>query len=567
MFVDSPEQRRMRVKDSYELALQDWLGTAGFDRPEDEWPRRWAEAYVGFCAGEKRAWLHEQGMRWLPNPGWPERGGYLADGHGNSVPRFHITWGTGPGRGRAVRAPRARGGRRAGCVELRFRHRVDELRHHRRRGHRRRRHGARAERRRARPGAATASAAGEFALSAQAVIVTTGGIGGNHELVRREVAASGSAAARADALRRARARRRADARDRARRPARNEINGDRMWHYVEGIRNWDPIWPMHAIRIIPGPSSLWFDAHGAPAARPALPRLRHARHARAHPATTGHDHTLVRPHAEDHREGVRALGLRAEPRHDLQERARGARGAARQRPAVARAGVHGPRRGLHRRALAARARAADERARRRGPDRPRRARGPDRRPRPPDRQPVRQGRPDHRDPRRPRLLRRQGHAGRRAAPDPRPRRRPADRRAPARSSPASRSAVCRRTSTRACSRASGEPLAGPLRGRRGGRASAAAACTATARWRGRSSAAACSPGGSPAAPPRPPPPRPLTEHPSNGVLTPVCISDRGGYWTPCRTSSRCSGTRSRAGSSPGPRSSSWACSSSSSGGR
>src|SRR5688572_31773887 len=111
---------------SYELALQDWLGTAGFDRPEDEWPRRWAEAYVGFCAGEKRAWLHAQGMRWLPNPGWPERGGYLADGHGNSVPRFHITWGTGPG----VVAPFERHVREAaarGLIDLRFRHRVDEL--------------------------------------------------------------------------------------------------------------------------------------------------------------------------------------------------------------------------------------------------------------------------------------------------------------------------------------------------------------------------------------------------------------------------------------------------------
>ena len=151
MFVDSPEQRRMRVKDSYELALQDWLGTAGFDRPEDEWPRRWAEAYVGFCAGEKRAWLHAQGMRWLPNPGWPERGGYLADGHGNSVPRFHITWGTGPGRRRAVRAARARGGRararRAALPPPRGR-----ARHRRRRRDGRGGHGARAERRQARRG-------------------------------------------------------------------------------------------------------------------------------------------------------------------------------------------------------------------------------------------------------------------------------------------------------------------------------------------------------------------------------------------------------------------------------
>src|ERR1700712_2720832 len=44
--VDSSEQRRVRIRDSFDLAWQDWLGTAGFDRPDDLWPRRWAEAYV-----------------------------------------------------------------------------------------------------------------------------------------------------------------------------------------------------------------------------------------------------------------------------------------------------------------------------------------------------------------------------------------------------------------------------------------------------------------------------------------------------------------------------------------
>ena len=109
--VDSPEQRRLRIRDSHELALQDWLGSAGFDRPEDDWPRRWAEAYVGFAAGEKRAWLRALGLRWFPIVGWAERGGYTAMEHGNSVPRFHVTWGTGPG----VLAPfiaRVRGRRR-----------------------------------------------------------------------------------------------------------------------------------------------------------------------------------------------------------------------------------------------------------------------------------------------------------------------------------------------------------------------------------------------------------------------------------------------------------------------
>src|SRR5215470_20025547 len=95
--VDSPEQRRLGIRDSYELALADWMGTAAFDREEDHWPRRWAEAYVAFAAGEKRAWLRERGLRFFPVVGWAERGGHNAIGHGNSVPRFHIAWGTGPG--------------------------------------------------------------------------------------------------------------------------------------------------------------------------------------------------------------------------------------------------------------------------------------------------------------------------------------------------------------------------------------------------------------------------------------------------------------------------------------
>jgi predicted oxidoreductase len=287
MFVDSPEQRRLRVKDSYDLALSDWMGTAGFDRPEDEWPRRWAEAYVGFCAGEKRSWLHAQGMRWLPNPGWPERGGSLADGHGNSVPRFHITWGTGPG----VVEPFERRVREAvarGLVELRFRHRVDELA--------------------TTDGAVTGvrgkileassvargqqsdrTEVGDFELGAQAVVVTTGGIGGNHELVRQKWP---------DRLGRPPERmlsgvpHHVDGRmlEIAKAAGGNEINADRMWHYVEGIHNWDPIWPMHAIRIIPGPSSMWFDARGERLPGPLYPGF-DTLATLAHIQQTGHDYT------------------------------------------------------------------------------------------------------------------------------------------------------------------------------------------------------------------------------------------------------------------------------------
>jgi predicted oxidoreductase len=255
-FVDSPEQRRLGVHDSHELALQDWLGTAAFDRQEDYWPRQWAHAYVDFAAGEKRSWLRARGLKIFPLVGWAERGGYGAQGHGNSVPRFHITWGTGPAiveifARRLVEHPN---------VRFAHRHQVDELIVE----------GAAVTGVRgtvlepsseARGVKSSRKAIGEFEFRAQAVIVTSGGIGGNHDMVRanwptrmgpvpermltgvpahvdgRMIAITEKTGARV-------------------------INRDRMWHYTEGITNYDPIWPMHGIRIIPGPSSLWLDATG-----------------------------------------------------------------------------------------------------------------------------------------------------------------------------------------------------------------------------------------------------------------------------------------------------------------
>ena len=172
----------MGVRDSRDLAWQDWLGTAGFDRPEDAWPRRWAEAYVDFAAGEKRSWLRQQGLQIFPVVGWAERGGYLADGHGNSVPRFHVTWGTGPGVVEPF-ARRVQAAVDAGLVQLRFRHRVDGL--DVTDGTVTGVHGSVLEPSSAARGEASSrTSTGDFALTAQAVIVTSGGIGGNPDLVR-----------------------------------------------------------------------------------------------------------------------------------------------------------------------------------------------------------------------------------------------------------------------------------------------------------------------------------------------------------------------------------------------
>ena len=287
MFVDSPEQRRLRIRDSHDLALQDWMGTAGFDREEDHWPRKWAEAYVGFAAGEKRSWLHARGVSWFPIVGWAERGGYLATGHGNSVPRFHVTWGTGP----AIIAPfvaRVREGVKAGLVSLRFRHRVNELTTS----------GGSVDGVRGdvlepstveRGMRSSRTVVGEFALKAQAVIVTSGGIGANHDLVRKSWPKRLGEPPRhmlcgvPDHV---------DGRmlEITQCAGGNIINPDRMWHYTEGITNFAPIWSAHGIRILPGPSSLWIDATGKRLPVPLFPGF-DTLGTLAHLRTTGHDYS------------------------------------------------------------------------------------------------------------------------------------------------------------------------------------------------------------------------------------------------------------------------------------
>ncbi|GAB2473732.1 FAD-binding dehydrogenase [Jatrophihabitans fulvus] len=267
--VDTPEQRRLGVEDSLELARQDWFGSAGFDRPVDYWPREWAEAYLRFAAGEKRQYLHDLGLRITPVVGWAERGGHLATGHGNSVPRFHLTWGTGPEVVRIFAEPVLEAEKR-GLVRFAFRHRVDEIlvEGDRAVGVR----GATLAPDDAERGVASnRDVTGEFEHRAAAVVVTSGGIGHNHELIRKnwpvdrlgnppETMISGVPAhvdGRMIAI--------------SEKAGAHVINRDRMWHYTEGINNWDPIWPDHAIRIIPGPSSLWFDANGDRLPAPNFP--------------------------------------------------------------------------------------------------------------------------------------------------------------------------------------------------------------------------------------------------------------------------------------------------------
>lgn len=268
-FVDSPEQRRMGIRDSLDLARQDWLGSAAFDRTEDFWPRQWAEAYLQFAAGEKRSWLKRQGVSWFPVVGWAERGGGHAGGHGNSVPRFHVTWGTGPG----VIAPfvrRALAASDQGKLSFFFRHQVDRLILSN--GTVTGVSGVRlAGDATPRGGSSSRNVIGDFEVRASSVIVASGGIGGNHDLVRKSwpVERLGPPPKHMVAGVPAHVDGRMLAITEA---AGGEIiNGDRMWHYTEGLKNWDPIWPNHGIRILPGPSSFWCDADGNRFPAPAMP--------------------------------------------------------------------------------------------------------------------------------------------------------------------------------------------------------------------------------------------------------------------------------------------------------
>jgi predicted oxidoreductase len=266
--VDTPEQRRLGIRDSHELAMRDWIATAGFDRDDDRWPRQWAEAYVDFAAGEMRRWLHAQGLRWFPAVGWAERAAEGAIG-GNSLPRFHVTWGTGP----AVLEPfvrRVRAHHAARRLQFGFRHRVSglEMTNREVRGV----HGqvlepsdvARGESSSRRP-------TGAFAYNAGAVIISSGGIGGNHEQVRRWWPEPRLGPAPSFLLSGVPEHVDGRLQETLHQAGARLVNADRMWHYTEGLRNWNPIWPAHGIRILPGPSSVWLDPTGKRLPFPHVP--------------------------------------------------------------------------------------------------------------------------------------------------------------------------------------------------------------------------------------------------------------------------------------------------------
>jgi predicted oxidoreductase len=261
--VNSSDQRRLGVKDNRELAMQDWMDTAGFNREKDDfWPRQWAEAFVNFATDELEQYVKALGLKFT-TVGWAERGGQGAGAAGNSVPRFHLTWGSGPEVVRIFAEP-VKAAARNGLVEFKFRHQVDEIIVDETTGAAVGIRGKLLEPTDAARGVASSRlAVGDFELRGAAVLVTSGGIGGNVDAVRKNwpldrlgpkvpesfvIGVPAHVDGRMVGISEA--------------AGANIVNSDRMWHYTEGLQNWNPIWPGHGIRILPGPSSLWLDATG-----------------------------------------------------------------------------------------------------------------------------------------------------------------------------------------------------------------------------------------------------------------------------------------------------------------
>jgi predicted oxidoreductase len=240
--VDSREQRRSRIRDSERLALEDWLRVAQF-APEDHWPRRWAEQYVTRARAEVGDWLREIGVRFFPVVNWAERGNFS---DGNSVPRFHLTWGTGKALvERLTEAIEAHP--RRGSLELRFGARVSGL----------------IERDGAIVGVRVDSADGEQELHAsKAVVIAAGGIGGNLEIVRREWPTAELGQPPKKILMGSHYYADGAMHEEVARLGGNVTHLSRMWNYADAVRHPTPHRELHGVKLIPPRSGIMLNPDG-----------------------------------------------------------------------------------------------------------------------------------------------------------------------------------------------------------------------------------------------------------------------------------------------------------------
>ncbi len=241
-FAGTPLQKKYKIEDGAELGLADWL-SFGELGPEDRWPRAWAEAYVQRCVPEVYEWLTRLGIRFMPMPMWVERGLHVP---GNSVPRWHVVWGTGHElatclTGQLLTHPAAI------RLERRFGHRVDEL--------------VTTDGRVTGCRGVIEDSGATFEAAAESVVIAAGGINGDIDRVRRHWHADWS---RPPQVILNGSHRFADGtlHDAAARVGAAVTHLDWQWNYAAGVPHWRPRKPGHGLSLVPPKSALWLNWRG-----------------------------------------------------------------------------------------------------------------------------------------------------------------------------------------------------------------------------------------------------------------------------------------------------------------
>lgn len=260
--VDTPHQKKAGVKDSPELALKDWISFGELNQGDTDkkaWMRAWAEQYVNNCKVDVYDWVMERGVKFLSMPLWVERGlegggNEVSIGGGNSVPRWHIVWGTGLGLVDAlVKALKSH--TKFSNITFVYEHAVTALVQN--------------------EAGEVIGCSGEqvdrsgdiqddnplFTVQAKRVVIASGGINGSMEMVRAnwdedwstppKTILNGAHKYADGTLHKA-----------TESIGGNLTNLDRMWNYAAGVHHWKPRKPNHGLSLVPPKSALWLNAKG-----------------------------------------------------------------------------------------------------------------------------------------------------------------------------------------------------------------------------------------------------------------------------------------------------------------
>ncbi|MDZ4844346.1 MAG: FAD-binding dehydrogenase [Chitinophagales bacterium] len=241
-FVDTPYQRRNGIKDSVDLALRDWFSVAEFEE-EDVWQKKHAENYVTRCTEDVFWWLRKHGISYFPVVHWVERGMFKP---GNSVPRFHMVWGTGYGLATTMMQHLLNHAKK-GNLEILFRHKVTDI------------------------SFTNKKASGlvgvneetnePFRIDSDVVVVAAGGMGGNIERVKKqwykpwgkppEIILNGSHKYA-----------QGDLHDVAEKYNANVTHLEWSWPYAAGVHHPRPKRENHGLSLVPCKSALWMNYKG-----------------------------------------------------------------------------------------------------------------------------------------------------------------------------------------------------------------------------------------------------------------------------------------------------------------